>query len=302
MPKSIRNGVKQKYPMHKVKELQRILPEGLVADTQWFAQRGYTSDMLSRYVKQGWLDRPARGVYRRPAPPLLWQQIVISLQSLMNVPVAVGATTALRLQGHEHYVTMGSYEGDIWLTSPWPLPRWVLQVETNAKFYQFRSGALWPDRPPAGQAPWGLKSAMLLSDRVLPNAFIRKNWGTWSWPLVMSSEERALIEAFLPVTGKYESSFDMPLRSTESMFHLQWERLQGLLETCRSKRVKRLVLWMAEYSDLPFSEHLDLDRVELGSSTMRLVPPGAPGRFSPGQRLYVPDLLYYDRPSPDNVF
>ena len=220
----------------------------------------------------------------------------------MNVPVAVAATTALRLQGHEHYATMGSYEGDIWLTSPRPLPQWVHQIEMNATFFTIRSGALWPDKPPSGQAAWGLKPVMLLADCPLPHGFVRLNWGTWSWPLAISSRELALIEAFLPVTGKYESSFDMPLRSTESMFHLHWERLQGLLETCRSKRVKRLVLWMAEYSELPFSEHLDLDRVELGSSTMRLLPPGAPGRFSPSQRLYVPDLLYYDRPSPDNVF
>lgn len=288
--------------MYKVKELQLILPEGLVADAQWFAQRGYTSDMLSRYVKEGWLDRPARGVYRRPAPPLLWQQVVISLHSLLNVPVAVGATTALRLQGHEHYVTMGPYEGDIWLTSPIPLPKWVHQVETNASFHQFRSGALWPDLPPTGQAKWGLKPANAIADHPLPNDFVRRNWGTWSWPLAMSCEERALIESFLPVTGRHESSFDMPLRSTETMFHLHWERLQRLLETCRSKRTKRLVLWMAEYSRLPFASHLDLERIDLGSSTMRLVPPRERGRFSPGQRLYVPEGLYYDYPDPDNVF
>ncbi len=288
--------------MHKLKELQRILPEGLVADTQWFAQRGFSSDMLARYVQQGWLDKMARGVYRRPAPPLLWQQVVISLQALMDWPVAVGGTTALRLHGHEHYVTMGSTEGDVCLFSPEPLPRWVFQVETNASFHEFRSGTLWPDKPPAGQAAWGLRPVAYLADWELPHAFVRMSWGTWSWSLVVSTEERALIEAFLPVRGKHVSDFDMPLRCAETVRHLNWRRMQHLLETCRSKRVKRLVLWMAEYCDLDFSRHLALDRVDLGSSILRLVPAGESSRFSAEQRLYVPDALYYDRPPPDYAF
>ncbi len=290
--------------MHKLRELQTLLPEGLVADAQWLGQRGYTSDMLSRYVQEGWLERPARGVYRRPAPPLLWQQVVISLQVLLNVPVAVGGTTALRLQGHEHYIPMGRSFGIIWLISPRPLPKWVGQVETNGSFMQLRSGALWPDLPPQGQAAWGLKPALTPADRSVPHDFVRHNWGSWSWPLVMSSEERAVFEAFQPITGQCEVSFDLPLRSGESLFEPDLARMQRLLETCRSKRTKRLVLWMAEHSWLPWVNDLDLDRVDLGTSVMRLMPKGVVGgaRYSPGQRLYVPDYLYYNHPDPDNVF
>ncbi len=287
--------------MHNLKELHRLLPEGLVADSQWMGQRGFTSDMLSRHVQSGWLERLARGVYRRPGPPLRWQQVVISLQALLIVPVAVAGTTALRLQGYAARPNTGAHEGDVWLTSPDPLPPWVWRVQTNGRFRHLRSGTLWRNRPPPAQAARGLNPAMTLADYRVHRDFVRRHWGTWNWPLVMSCEERALLEACHPITGHQESSFDLPLRSSRSLHHFHWGRLQSLLETCRSKRTKRLALWMAERSGVPLARHLNLGRVDMGRSVMRLVPPGARGQFCPGQRLYVPAGLYGTVPGTSDV-
>ena len=91
--------------------LHRLLPEGLVADAAWFTRMGYPSSLRSRYLASGWLQPVTRGVFRRPlhkpgleetAVPLRWQHVVVSLQMVLERPVAVGGRTALELHGFAH--------------------------------------------------------------------------------------------------------------------------------------------------------------------------------------------------------
>ena len=98
----------------KLNWLQRSLPEGLVAHAAWLEKNGYSGALRKKYVAQGWLDRVARGVYRRPAPELApgswykrvpWESVAISLQMLMKVHFVVGGRTALELQGFAHYLS-----------------------------------------------------------------------------------------------------------------------------------------------------------------------------------------------------
>ena len=97
-----------------INRLHRLLPEGLVADAAWFTRMGYPSSLRSRYLASGWLQPVARGVFRRPlhkpgleetVAPLRWQHIVISLQMVLDQPVAVGGRTALEMHGFAHYLS-----------------------------------------------------------------------------------------------------------------------------------------------------------------------------------------------------
>ena len=91
--------------------LQRLLPEGLVADAAWLTRMGYPSSLRGRYVASGWPVPVTRGVFRRPlhrlgldgTVPLRWQHVVISLQMVLERPIAVGGRTALELGGFAHY-------------------------------------------------------------------------------------------------------------------------------------------------------------------------------------------------------
>ena len=49
----------------KLNQLQQELPEGLLVDAAWLEANGYSSALRSQYVSSGWLDSPARRVYRR---------------------------------------------------------------------------------------------------------------------------------------------------------------------------------------------------------------------------------------------
>src|SRR5689334_18105292 len=107
----------------KLNRLTRGLPEGLVVDAHWLEKRGYYASLRKKYVALGWLAQPAHGVYRRPRGTLTWQQVVISLQTLLEVPVVVGGKTALELQGFAHYLS--SELTSVHLYGQKPMPTWT---------------------------------------------------------------------------------------------------------------------------------------------------------------------------------
>ncbi|MFV2055312.1 MAG: AbiEi antitoxin N-terminal domain-containing protein [Thiohalomonadales bacterium] len=81
----------------KLNRLERALPEGLLVDASWLERRGYYRSQRSQYVSAGWLEQPARSVFRRPRGMVSWEQVVISLQTLLEFPVSVGGRTALEV-------------------------------------------------------------------------------------------------------------------------------------------------------------------------------------------------------------
>ena len=90
----------------KINQLEKALPEGLVVDAAWLAKHGYSTSLRSQYVAAGWLEQPARRVYRRPRGTLRWEQVIVSLQTLLDYPpLIVGGRTALELQGFAHYLS-----------------------------------------------------------------------------------------------------------------------------------------------------------------------------------------------------
>src|SRR5580692_11856043 len=86
-------------------QLASKLPEGMLVDAAWLKAQGYSPQLQHRYVKSGWLEQPTRSVFRRPRGALSWQQVVISLQTILNYsPLIVGGRTSLELQGYAHYL------------------------------------------------------------------------------------------------------------------------------------------------------------------------------------------------------
>src|SRR5690606_38176113 len=95
----------------KLNQLEKQLPEGLVVDSLWLSEHGFATNLRSHYVTTGRLEQPARRVYRRPYGKLSWQQVVISLQTLLlRSPLTVGGRTALELQGYAHFLSHAESE------------------------------------------------------------------------------------------------------------------------------------------------------------------------------------------------
>src|SRR5688572_30344007 len=118
----------------KVNRLAGLLEEGLLASTSWLEEHEYSRPLLGKYVESGWLESPARGVYRRPGPPLKWQHAVASLQLLQGSYFHVGGKMALVQRGLGHYVQMGGTP-PILLYGPEVLPSWANKLGLKERFF-----------------------------------------------------------------------------------------------------------------------------------------------------------------------
>ena len=274
----------------KLNRLQRLLPSGLVATTSWLNDHGYSSALLSKYVSNGWLEQPARGVYRRPSGSLLWQHAVISLQTLLRTPVFVGGRTALEEQGLSHYVSATSPR-EIHLYSSRPYPNWIkkIQLEETVVLHSTRRlsrrpvefvGATWNSEQQAFIAP----------DNETPDDLKLRSWGAWQWPLIVSTPERAVLELLDEVPTR--ESFHQADMLVEGLRTLSPRRMQRLLEECRNIKAKRLLLWFAERHQLRWFRELNLENIDLGAGKRSLVPNG---KLDTKYQITVPRDMYGDQ-------
>ena len=249
----------------KLNQLQQKLPDGLLVDAAWLEDQGYSSALRSQYVRAGWLHSPARRVYRRSQSPLTWEQVVISLQALLDLPLAVGGRTALEQLGYAHYLTADMQE--VHLYGPKRAPTWLVDLPLDMTFRWHSSLRLFPgdgDAPPEPSPVMFSAAGMQM-------------------PIRYSSKERAVLELLDELPER--ESFHQVDALMEGMSDLSPRRLQKLLEACTSVKVKRLFLFFADRHRHAWRSRLDLSRINLGSGK-RVLFKG--GRLDPLYQITVP--------------
>lgn len=270
---------------NKLNRLQHLLPEGLLADTRWFEANGYSSALRSRYVTRGWLEQPARGVYRRPGGKLLWRHVVISLQNLLAVPVIVGGRTALALHGHSHAVANHGPR-EIHLYSAQRMPGWVGKLNLPVSFKSHNAKRLFRHEQISemiGEIRWQPNEQMFTGFEPPSRSLVRVLWGQWDWPLTISTRERAVLELLDEVPTR--ETFYQADKLMDGLHALSPTRLQELLEDCRSVKVKRLLLWFAERHGFRWMSRLQKDRIDLGAGKRVIA---RDGRLDPTYLITVP--------------
>ena len=249
--------------------MQRDLPEGLLASAAWLVAKGYSPQLCHKYVASGWLERLAQGVYKRPGGKLVWEQVVISLQALLEFPAMVGGRTALTLQGFAHYVPREV--NDVNLYGPKAIPAWLHKLPMQVRFHYHNSETLFRNDPIHG-------------------SFNTIQWGQWDWPLTVSTPERAILE-LLDGLPEHES-FDQADKFMEGLASLSPRRLQKLLVDCKSVKVKRLFLFLADRHQHGWLKHLDTAAITLGTGK-RMLARG--GKLDQHYMITVPEELHGSR-------
>lgn len=249
----------------KINQLQRLLPEGAFASTSWLVKNGYSTSRLTRYVARGWLESPARGVYRRPGSPLKWQQVVASLSRELTPPPHVGGLSALELRGYAHFLKPHG-PGTIHLYSEEALPAWLNKVGTKERFVEHRN-------------------------RLLPaqsSALVAEPWGSRDEPLLFSRPERAMLEFLEEVPAR--QSLEHAALLMEGLVDLGSKRVLDLLSSCRSVKAKRLFLALASRHNFqwvkPVVAAADRGEVALGKGKRSLL---RGGKLDPKYLVTVPD-------------
>lgn len=267
----------------KLNQLGRKLPEGLVVDALWMSDHGYSTSLRSQYVASGWLDQPTRRVYRRPRGVLSWQQVVISLQTLLQRTLVVGGRTALELHGYAHFLRVS--QPTVHLHGPEKPPTWLADLQLDATFRYHNSVPLFGGDLVGVELP-GLAQAALspAKQAKLRHAELRVlPWGQWDWPMSVSTPERAVLELLDEVPAR--ETFHQADMLMESIGDLSPARLQTLLERCRRVKTKRLFFYFAERHEHPWLKHLNRDRVDLGAGKRVLV---RDGHLDPTYEITVP--------------
>ena len=231
------------------------MPEGLLVTARWMSEHGYSTALRTQYVAAGWLEQPVRGVFRRPRGTVDWQQVVISLQMMMRLPLVVGGRTALEQSGFGHYLAHTTSE--VHLYGPKPPPAWLATLPLDVRFVGHNSARLFPD---TGS---GSKTA---------DEFTTRPWGQWDWPLALSTPERSVLELLDELPSR--ESFHQVDKLFEGLTALSPRRLQPLLESCRSVKVKRLFFFFADRHHHAWLKRLDKSAVDLGSGNRKLVDGG----------------------------
>ena len=257
----------------KLNLLHALLDEGLLAPTGWLEEHGYSRALLGKYVSSGWLESPARGVSRRPGPPLKWQHVVASLQLLDQNYLHVGGRTALIQRGFGHYVQMSGAE-TILLFGPDVLPAWVNRLGLRERFAvraDAMFGALRAGRDEQGR-PRDLHDKPVSPEKLAGFGLMEVTWGAWDWRLWFSSEERAILELLQDVPAR-ESVYEADVL-LQGLVNLRPKRVSALLRACGSIKVKRLFLALAERHAHAWFKHLDLTGLDLGQGKRMLTPGG----------------------------
>lgn len=266
----------------KLKYVLDTVPPGHLVTASWLTGQGIAYATFRDYVKRGWLERVARGVFRRPAPgqsgstrPIDWRTCVLSLQHILGCRVHVGARTALALRGHGHYLPLAE-DHAVWLYGD-DIPSWLSRVRLNAHLTTrtltlFAAPALGLSRHDEAQA----------------SNLAKETAGHWT--LTVSSPERAVLESIDELPD--HESFDNVDRSFESLANLRPNLLVELLANCRRIKTKRLFFVFADRHDHAWRKYVDPEQFDLGRGDRALVPGGS---IHPRYRIVIPDAYLPSR-------
>jgi len=261
----------------KLKILLDKVPPAFMVDTPWLKAQGISPKSIHDYVSRGWLERIARGVYRRPLPEgaqsaaeNAWAVPLLSLQWIMNYDTYLGGESALDLAGHVHYLNLGDARRVHFYGSA---PSWLRRLPMQRQIVLHRDKLFGGDFTGIVDAEPGVQG-------------VGHAINAWHWPLKASSPERAILEALDELPNR--ASFDNLDKIFEGMTTLRPRQLMTLLLRCRSVKVRRLFFVFSDRHRHPWSRHLDVSKIDFGSGPRALVEGG---RIHPAYRIYVPKSL-----------
>ena len=222
---------------NKLNQLYTLLAPGTPLTSEDLAALGISADLAVHYVRAGWLERLARGVYCRPNdPPALHPSLALLQRSFAGLHV--GGKSALDWHGIRQYVSPRPVL-HLYGWKAGRLPDWFTE-RFPAEYHRKR---LFDEQPGALLHVWPFES---------------RNGA----PLV-SAPERALLEVLSEVGVR------QPLQEArelvESAYNLRADVLRDLLKRCASVKTVRLCLQLGRELQQPWVGKLDPSQLPKGS-------------------------------------
>lgn len=252
--------------MSKLNQILKHWPPDTLITTEWLEEKGVSRQLANSYLKSGWLARFGSGAYKKPHEEVNWTGGLYTLQSLSDLSVHVGGITALQVQGYGHYIKKSGQQNiTLWKRPEVRLPAWFINHEWEAEI-RVRSANLFHEEPK-------------LTEKEIEGL-----------PVHVSVPEQAILE-YLYDIPKFEG-FDEASYIMEGLSALRPGIMQSLLVSCRSIKVKRLFLYLAEFYAHSWFKRLDLSNIDLGSGKREIIKGS---KLDKKYQIVVPELSREDQ-------
>jgi hypothetical protein len=236
----------------KRKKLNQMLnewPTSGLHTTASLDERGVSKSLRHHYVKYRWLEKVARGLYRRPGDVTEWSKVVHTFQNEKTNTLHLGGLSALEVHGYGHYIHME--ERPLFLYGSLlskRFPAWFKSAINRKMFYI------------------SMKFLENVPERCIVNLLVEGS------PLLVSTPELAVLEMLYTVPTKV--GFDEAFKIVESLVVMRTDLLQILLENCKNVKVKRLFLYFAREIKHGWYSKLNRGKINIGSGKRELIKGG----------------------------
>lgn len=231
----------------KINQLLQSQPQGVVLQASWLKKQGYSYALQQRYRESHWLESIGKGAMIREGDTVGYEGAIHSLQKQTDLSIHPGGKTALAYLGKSHYLEIKPKRVTIFGTRGEMLPAWFEKYpwDVSVNYYQ---------------------TSFLPKDLGMTGVDVK------NFSIEVSGAARAMMECFYLARGKQELIECYELM--EGLNNLRPDQVQNLLENCRSIKVKRLFLYMAEKVGHSWFNHLKIDEIDLGSGKRSFVKGG----------------------------
>lgn len=246
----------------KINEITQLVPRNSLLFSSWLSEKGIDRKEQTLYVRSGWLERIAHGVYKFSGAEPTAYSAIASYASQLKKNCHIAASSALDLRGYSHFVAMGKPTTYVISDDNTRLPAWMLEGE------------------------WDMTIKHSISAIFGREGLALETFSVGGQNLTISSPERAFMEC-LNMTPVQFSLMDT-YYVMEMLTTLRPKLVQQLLEACTSIKVKRLFLYMAEKASHSWFKALDTDKIDLGSGQRVLA---AGGKYIAKYMITIPQEL-----------
>jgi len=222
----------------KLKILFSVLEPGRLFTVDYLESYGISHNLQKYYLKSKWLEAVGRGVYRKPNDKVGWEGALNAIQNQMKIDVHVGGLSALAMQGLIHYFRLGDDSLHLFSPQKTRLPRWF--VENG----------------------WGV-DLVHMQTSFLPSSLGVDEITIGQIPLRISTPERAIFECLYLSPSRIDLVECFHL--LEGLINLKPKLLNPLLTDCRSVKIKRLFLYMAEKINHAWFNFIQPENVDMGN-------------------------------------
>jgi hypothetical protein len=223
-------------------------PKGAVVTLSLLKGRGYSRQLIDKYKLSRWITPVGKGAYQRYQDDIDWFGGLYGLQSA-GCKVHVGAKTAMELQGLAHYLAPKLPRCFLFSPTGSRLPKWFSDYDWDLEVI-YKTTNLFPGVEDLSFTEYSYKE----------------------FTIHISAPERAGLEMMYHIPEK--QGFNEAYRIMENLATLRPELVQKLLLACRSVKVKRLFMYMAEKIGHDWLEELHPDKIDFGSGKRVIVKNG----------------------------